>query len=302
MRQAVKQADFATYTGDEGIMLRIAYIGSAAHYRVVAAQHTLAFYEGATVGALALDTSLDDGTTAAGTLTMTVATVNTAGELADLINADPNWSAWLIHSLRSDLSDELVAATTTDADVDVHFDQSARLVAGGGANGLLEIVFGIEGETCDHGTALDRRSAGTSERTYSEPSYPPDAAHTAPVASYPWESMLNIPPARSTDGAVTRPDRMARVDTLLATATTDTAELTVYRCGQAANTERLIYGPRTVAAGTPLALTVDDLGPKLESAPGERIVVRLACSASATAASLSGTGGYGFPGDDDSCC
>jgi hypothetical protein len=299
MRQAVKQSDFATYTGDEGIMLRIAYIGTAEHYRVIAAQHTLAFYQGASVGALALDTGVSDGSTAAGTLTMTVATVDTCGELLEVINATTNWRAWLIHSMRGDLSDELVAATTTDSDVDVHFDQSARLISAGGANGLLELCFGIEAETCDHGSAFDRRSAGTAERTYAEPTHAPDASHTAPVASYPWEAMLNIPSSRMVESAVTRPDRCARVNTLLASVSGDTAELNVYRCGQAANTERLIYGPRTVANGTPLALTVDDLGPNLESAPGERIVVRLALAASATTGGLSGTGAYGFPGDED---
>jgi hypothetical protein len=105
---------------DTDAVLKVRYVGSQASASVeVSAAGDITFKHGA-AGALAVDPTIDSGGNDAGVIDVSDANANTYGEVIDLINASPNWEAYLVGGLRADNANastgsilEAVAVTMT---------------------------------------------------------------------------------------------------------------------------------------------------------------------------------------------
>ncbi len=84
-----------TLAGNETEAIVIVYVGTGTATVVMSDTGGIITFTDDETGA----TLPDDGTTAAGTLTLSVATVDTTGELADIINASTNFIAILVLDL-----------------------------------------------------------------------------------------------------------------------------------------------------------------------------------------------------------
>lgn len=89
---------------DQDVGLKIVYIGDQASASVeVSSAGDLTFKHGA-AGSLAVDPTIDSGGDDDGVIDVSDANANTFGEVVDLINASPNWRAYLVDVLRADSS------------------------------------------------------------------------------------------------------------------------------------------------------------------------------------------------------
>jgi len=132
---------------DAPVQLVIMYIGSEASATVTVSTD-ITFKQGA-AGAEAVDPSIDSGGNDPGVIDVSDANANTLGEVADLINASPNWKAYLKDGLRADSSAGLLARseTTLDpnvteatlyADTSTVLNLSVRIGSRNGVNGTEE--------------------------------------------------------------------------------------------------------------------------------------------------------------------
>lgn len=225
------------------------------------------------------DTSLpDDGSTTAGTLTYSVATVDTWGEMADVINATDNWKCTLVSALRSTPTTASMIVALTAARI----AGSAAAISGCNEYNPVRIwmdLDGVDASLCCIGPEYQQGDNGTLT-----------AAHAGS-----WRSDKSLRPGGDPTAIwlPIRPiDTVSRVTQIVAQAgnagTNATPLLKVYSSTQAADT--LIYS-RTLADDTELALDVNDLV-AVQSQPGQRLVISLA-QASADSTSLQVNGEYG---------
>jgi len=124
---AIQKAQYATDQISPAMVIR--YIGPNASGKItVAADGNLEFVTGA-VGAEAADT---DVVAATGIIDVSGATMNTFGEVVDIINASGTWQALLIGALRTDSSDNVlvaqaVAQAKSNYGVKVYFDSGIAI-------------------------------------------------------------------------------------------------------------------------------------------------------------------------------
>jgi len=98
---------------DIDIGLKVKYVGTAVSSTVtVSVSGDITFKQGA-VGAEAVDATIDSGGDDPGVIDVSNPSANTFGEVVDMINASPNWEAYLVGTLRADLTDASVGSLLT---------------------------------------------------------------------------------------------------------------------------------------------------------------------------------------------
>lgn len=88
---------------DSQVSFVVCYIGSEASATITVASSDITFKHG-DLGAEAVDPTIDSGGDDDGVIDVSDANANTMGEVVDLINASPNWRAYLVTALRADAS------------------------------------------------------------------------------------------------------------------------------------------------------------------------------------------------------
>jgi len=131
-----KQPFAKVVVDDTDVVLKVRYVGSQASASVeVSSAGDLTFKHGA-VGALVVDSTIDSGGNDDGVIDVSDANANTYGKVVDLINASPNWEAYLVGGLRSDnanastgslLAKTAVVMTPNVTEVDLQQDTSKVL-------------------------------------------------------------------------------------------------------------------------------------------------------------------------------
>lgn len=121
---------------DTDVALKVRYVGSQASATItVSSSGDITFKHGA-VGAEAVDPTIDSGGDDDGVIDVSDTNANTYGKVVDLINASPNWEAYLVGGLRADNSNastgSLLARTETtlvpkSTEVDLYQDTSKVL-------------------------------------------------------------------------------------------------------------------------------------------------------------------------------
>jgi len=106
-----KQSVARIAADDAPVSLVIMYVGDEASATITVSTD-LTFQHGA-AGAEAVDGTIDSGGDDAGVIDISDANANTLGEVADLINASPNWKAYLKDAIRADSSAGLLARSET---------------------------------------------------------------------------------------------------------------------------------------------------------------------------------------------
>jgi len=88
---------------DSGVAMNICYIGDEVSATITVATGDITFKQGA-LGSEAVDPSIDSGGNDEGVIDVSDSNANTMGDVVDLINASPNWRAFLVGALRADAS------------------------------------------------------------------------------------------------------------------------------------------------------------------------------------------------------
>lgn len=264
-----------TLAGDETQAILIVYVGTGTATVVLSdTGGVLTFTDDETSAVLP-----DDATSTAGTLTLSVATVDTMGELADIINASTNFITILVATLRSAASDNLMTDASFTGMVD---GNSATFVWDTGLTLQGRVCLGPESDTSLVGLA--RQSTETVGRKE-----PLEGAGATGIAGRDRENR-GLSSARV--HRVTHNTRDADVYT--------DSHVEVYSSSQTA--DRLLFrdAGRVLAAtnGEP-ATEVDWSNVPIESDPGERLVIITVAGGTVDAMEVSVVGAYGGPGGAD---
>ena len=95
----------AQLVADDGdVALKVRYVGSQPSATVAVSSAGDITFKHGVAGAEVVDPTIDSGGDDDGVIDVSDATANTFGEVVDLINASPNWEAYLVGVLRADNS------------------------------------------------------------------------------------------------------------------------------------------------------------------------------------------------------
>ena len=128
--------------GDIGLVVR--YVGSqaSATVEVAATSGDITFKHG-DLGSEAVDSTIDSGGDDPGVIDVSDANANTMGEVVDLINASPNWEAYLVDCLRADASGTLLLTMSATQANKTVTPQGVRLYKDSSQNDNYDISLAI---------------------------------------------------------------------------------------------------------------------------------------------------------------
>lgn len=135
---------------DIGLVVRYKGTQASATVEVASATGDITFKHG-DLGAEAVDSTIDSGGNDAGVIDVSDATADTMGEVVDMINASPNWEAYLVDCLRTDDSRTLLltmAATQANKTV---VPQGVRLYKDSSQNDNFDISVALMGRAFPNG-------------------------------------------------------------------------------------------------------------------------------------------------------
>lgn len=270
-RVFIPQNLIATLAGDQGVACLIYYIGNGTTITVEVTSTAMIFIETGATGSPSLP---NDGTSAAGTLTFSVATVDTMGELKNVINASTNFRCVLASSIQTSVSANLLimaATACTVAGINIFWDQ--------GDNDALLLAFGPEGDVnLDLVFAASRVSKSTL-LDYRDPMY---RASTLKLIGrpFPFDTVSRLFRYVFSGGNA---------------GANETPTLTIYDSSQTADTA--IWTSATTNLTVVDSTSTFNPPAELTSTPGNRLVAVLTSPVGTfTASNLEIHGGYGEPG------
>lgn len=156
--------------GDIGLVVRYKGSEASATVEVAVTSGDITFKHGA-LSSEAVDATIDSGGDDPGVIDVSDANANTMGEVVDLINASPNWEAYLVDCLRTDASGTLLLTMSATQANKTLVPQGVRLYKDASQNDNYDLSVAIMNRAYPNGfdrteSKINRVTGVVSNNTY----------------------------------------------------------------------------------------------------------------------------------------